>query len=185
MIHTGIEAEQSLIDALTPALGSQRKSRFIPTQASTFGSTCRAAGAYPSKSNTYPSSPSTDYGKSSTSMEPPNSGSSRRPPIHQGRCRQQNYRRCPKLSAQCRMGMARSSRPHARGCPRTVRRCRHRDDLLPAPRNLDPFSGEVVSGRSADLLLNPDKPVRVREIAKRIGRSLKHSLRGGRPTSRN
>lgn len=40
-----------------------------------------------------------------------------------------------------------------------------------APRNLDPFSGRSGLEVAADLLLNPDKPVGVREIAKRIGRS--------------
>jgi hypothetical protein len=41
----------------------------------------------------------------------------------------------------------------------------------PAPRNLDPFSGKSGLEVAADLLLNPEKSMGVREIAKRIGRS--------------
>lgn len=41
----------------------------------------------------------------------------------------------------------------------------------PGPRNLDPFSGKSGLEVAIDLLLNPDKPVGIREIAKRIGRS--------------
>lgn len=41
----------------------------------------------------------------------------------------------------------------------------------PAHRTLDPFSGKSGLEVAADLLLNPHKPVGVRSIAKRIGRS--------------